>query len=100
MEPDDGVNGSGVVTVDYAISKDNDGPNTEYNPSRIFVPLEMSRWERDGKRSRVFLDSKSLVGTPGGFVTVVARTIDRAGNSQSKNRPLLVNWDDSRVTLP
>ncbi len=100
IEPVDGDLGSGVLTVDFAISKDNDGANTEYNPNRILTPLDSSRWERDGKRSRVFLDSKSLVGTPGGFVTIVARTVDRAGNSQTKNKPLAVYWDDSRPTLP
>ncbi len=100
IEPEDGNFGSGVLTVEFAISKDNDGVNTEYNPKRIALPLDLSRWERDGKRSRVFLNSKALVGTPSGFVIIVARTVDRAGNNQTKNIPLSVYWDGSPATLP
>ena len=100
IDPEDGNLGSGVLTVEFAISKDNEGANTEYNPNRIAMPLDLSRWERDGKRSRVFLNSKALVGSPGGFVTIVARTVDRAGNSQTKNIPLSVYWEGSRAKLP
>lgn len=100
IEPDDGTSGSGVETVEFAISKDRDLANTEYNPNRIFAPLANPSWDGDGKRSRVFLDSKLLVGTPSGRVIIVANTVDLAGNRQPKNIPLSVYWDDSRAAVP
>jgi hypothetical protein len=100
IEPDDDTSGSGIETVEFAISKDKDLANTEYNPSRILAPLVNPSWDGDGKRCRVFLDSKLLDGTPSGRIIIVANTVDLAGNRQPKNKPLAVYWDDSRPTLP
>ena len=96
VEPDDGDEGSGVETVLFAISKVNDFANTEYDPNRIATSLDMSAWDRDRKRCRVYLDSKSLAGTPSATVVVVARTIDRAGNFQDKNTPIAIRWQDKK----
>lgn len=96
IEPDDGDSGSGVETVEFAISKDGELVNAEYNPNPNgnYKPLANPSW--DGKRGRVYLDSSLLDGKPSGRIIIVARTVDKAGNSQTKNEPLSVNWDDKK----
>ena len=92
----DGATGSGVTKAVFGWCQDVDPPSEFLESHKAIEGVPTPSVGGGDGRVSVKLDPKAFASLLKGTYWVTAKTIDRAGNIQRRNRPLQVEWMGSK----